>query len=146
MTRTGSIRTETADDGSDPSSGRAFLYHVRYSRQPITAGNWLLANKASGAPTPGDPNTTQSMTVSNLRCGTTYYFRMKAFDEWGNGPLSNQVSTTTNAPLCTVNYCKSILERCTYTSTCGDGNCCFYLCDFDETCLTIDSPPPNACQ
>ncbi len=137
--------TATADDGSDPNSGATTLNQLRYSTSTITSGNWLLAKRLGGLSAPGDPNSAESTTVDGLACNTTYYFALKSFDEWGNGPLSNVVSRSTSAPLCTVSFCAYEERRCTWSGQCGPGDCCVYTCHFDETCTGADTCPTNAC-
>ena len=48
---------------------------------------FAAATQVSGEPTPVLAGTTQSMTVTGLTTGTTYFFVMKAADEAGNGPI-----------------------------------------------------------
>jgi chitodextrinase len=81
--------------GNDGFTGRADSYEVRYSRNPITAGNWNQAAVASGAPNPDEAGTMQEMTVTDLLPGRSYFFAMKAKDESSNvSLLSNNAFTS----------------------------------------------------
>jgi len=134
--------TATADDGStgDPAT----FNQVRVSQTSIADPNaWLRAAPAASAPVPAAPGTMQSMVFGGLKPSTTYYFRMRSFDEWGNGPMSNQVTTTTHA-LCTASYCEEEERRC-YSTGCGPASCCNYTCFFDPGCAAPDPCPPEAC-
>jgi len=140
-----SITLEWTATGDDGAVGQASLYHLRYSLNPINESNWLLATKATGVPAPAVQGTGEYFTVGNLACGTTYYFALKAFDEWGNGPLSNVKSATTRAPLCPQSYCSGEEMRCSWEGTCGAGGCCVYECHPDPSCLGPDPCPSGAC-
>lgn len=89
--------TATADDGSDPASGPAYLYDVRYLvDETITEGNWENANQAEGEPVPQSPGSSESYTISGLVGNTTYYLALKVADDVGNFcALSNVVTATT---------------------------------------------------
>jgi len=85
--------------GDDSNSGTATSYDIRYSTITITNANWDSASKVIGIPTPLPAGSTQSITISNLSYGTTYYFAIKSSDEISNeSELSNIASQTTNAP------------------------------------------------
>lgn len=88
--------TATGDDGED---GTANFYEVRYSTSPITEDSWPAATRAGNEPVPAASGSAQSMEVRNLASSTTYFFAIRAFDEWGNpGPLSNIATGTTLPP------------------------------------------------
>ncbi|MEY4744321.1 MAG: hypothetical protein RL272_266 [Candidatus Parcubacteria bacterium] len=78
--------------GDDNAVGTAASYDIRYSTSPITAANFAGAAQASGEPAPAVAGTSQSMTVSGLAAGTTYFFAMKTSDEAPN------VSAISNVP------------------------------------------------
>ena len=146
----GSISIQWSSTGDDGTSGSAILYEVRTSTSTISSGNWLMATRAFNEPTP-DPNSgvTESMTVANLAAGTAYYVAVRAFDEWGNGPLSNVISCRSRGA-CQSSFCKAsgeIFKRCTFNNTYGSGcnGCCQYTCVVDETCEEADPCPSNAC-
>jgi subtilisin family serine protease len=82
--------------GDDGANGTATSYHLRYSEQPISEADFDAATLASGVPSPQVAGTPESFTVDGLRARTTYFFAIKAVDEWGNrGPISNVPSATT---------------------------------------------------
>jgi subtilisin family serine protease len=84
--------TATGDDGA---TGRATSYEIRYSTAPIDETNWPGATLVPG-PDPLVAGSPQSFEVGGLAFGTTYYFAIKAFDEFNNaGPLSNVATGTT---------------------------------------------------
>jgi Putative Ig domain./Fibronectin type III domain. len=76
--------------GDDGATGTAASYDIRYSTAAINDANWASATQASGEPTPLVAGTSQTMTVSGLTAGQTYYFAMKTSDEVPNtSGLSN---------------------------------------------------------
>jgi subtilisin family serine protease len=88
--------TATGDDGS---VGTATYYEVRYSTSPIDETNFDAAARAGNEPTPAPSGTPESMELGGLEASTTYYFAVKAFDEWGNpSPISNIAMGTTLPP------------------------------------------------
>lgn len=88
--------TATGDDGA---SGTASSYDVRYSLSPIDTNNFDSAGQAAGEPRPQPAGSPETMTVTGLNYNSTYYFALKARDEWGNAsPLSNEASGATLGP------------------------------------------------
>jgi fibronectin type III domain protein len=84
--------------GDDGSTGTATTYDIRYSTSTINDGNWAAATAVTGEPTPSVAGTSESMTVSGLTAGTTYYFAVKTSDEVPNeSSLSNVASGTTSS-------------------------------------------------
>jgi len=84
--------------GDDGSVGTATSYDARYSTSNITDANWAAATQATGEPTPQVVGSAESMTISNLSQGITYYFAIKAADEAGNeGGLFSVPSLVTNS-------------------------------------------------
>jgi hypothetical protein len=82
--------------GNDGFTGTAAAYDVRWSTQLITAATFASATVASGPPTPGVAGTPQSLVVSALSPGTSYYFALMARDGAGNwSALSTVASATT---------------------------------------------------
>ena len=64
----------------------------------INDGNWASATQVTGEPTPAAAGTNQSMVVSGLSAGTTYYFAIKTSDEMPNtSAISNSPSGTTTS-------------------------------------------------
>lgn len=137
--------TATGDDGT---TGTATLYQVRYSTSTITESGFYLADKADDVPAPASQGSTETYDLQGLSQGTVYYIGLKAFDEWGNGPLSNVVSCRTDGGVCTQSFCKAVGEtfkRCTHSSSYGTCGCCEYSCTIDETCTEADPCPPQTC-
>ncbi len=85
--------------GDDGNTGTAAQYEVRYSSAgPINSETaWLAATPVTGEPAPQPAaGTVQTMTVSGLLTGTTYWFALKTADERPNwSGLSNSPSGTT---------------------------------------------------
>ena len=83
--------------GDDGSTGTASTYDIRYSTSAaITEGTWAAATQVTGEPTPSVAGSSESMTVSGLTAGTTYYFALKTSDEVPNiSSISNSPSETT---------------------------------------------------
>ncbi|MFZ2882701.1 MAG: hypothetical protein WA019_06530, partial [Candidatus Moraniibacteriota bacterium] len=85
--------------GDDVNVGTATTYDIRYSTSIITESNWAGATQVTGEPIPQIAGTNQSMTVSGLSYGTTYFFAMKTSDEMPNiSGISNVVNVATNIP------------------------------------------------
>lgn len=82
--------------GDDGSIGTAASYDVRGSTSPITAANFSSAGMvADTPPNPAVAGTNQSMTVTGLSPGITYYFAIKTSDDAPNtSAISNVVSGT----------------------------------------------------
>jgi subtilisin family serine protease/glutamine cyclotransferase len=70
--------------GDDLSTGRASYYDVRYSFSPIDIDNFNSAYEAFGEPNPQPAGSTETFVVIDLNFDTTYYFAIKAYDEWNN--------------------------------------------------------------
>jgi len=84
--------------GDDSLLGTASQFDLRYSTSPITAANFNSAARFTGMPAPAAPGTSQSVVVTGLNPGTTYYFNLKTADDVPNWSLvSNPVSKTTAA-------------------------------------------------
>jgi hypothetical protein len=77
--------------GADAGEGTASKYIVRYAEAAIeTEFGWTMATDVDNEPTPQSAGSTESMTVSGLTPGETYYFAIRAEDEDGNiSGLSN---------------------------------------------------------
>jgi len=78
--------------GDDSTVGRASSYDVRYSFSPVNSGNFDSAFQVLGEPKPQPAGSSESFTVTGLDFNTTYYFAVRAFDEW------NQPSGVSNCP------------------------------------------------
>lgn len=87
-----SVTLEWTAPGDDGMTGRATRYDIRYWTLPLTETFFPLAITVPGVPTPANPGTLQSMTISGLTPGTTYYFALKTVDDAGNwSSMSNVV-------------------------------------------------------
>lgn len=85
--------------GDDGNVGTSSIYDLRYATASITEENWASATPVSGEPAPRIAGSLESMTVTGLNPGTTYYFSMKTRDEVPNrSGLSNVASVTTHDP------------------------------------------------
>src|SRR5436309_11560741 len=74
-------------------------YDVRYPTSPIAESDFRQAGRATRPPAPGNPGSHETMEVGGLAAATTYFFAVKALDEWGNpGPLGGTASGTTLPP------------------------------------------------
>ena len=87
--------TATGDDGT---MGTAYLYDIRYAKEPITEANWEIASKASSEPIPQAAGFPETFTLTGLSQGTTYYVALKAADEAGGYSSLSSVATGTTAP------------------------------------------------
>ena len=77
--------TATGDDGTD---GTASSYEVRYSTAPIDDDELGDGRAGPERRRPRPPRAApRAWRCAGLDADTTYYFAIKAFDEWGNaGP------------------------------------------------------------
>jgi parallel beta-helix repeat protein len=89
--------TAVADNGTDPLSGNASYYDIRYIvDNPVTDLNWISATQAVGEPVPGASGSPESYEVQGLISGITYYFAVITGDEVPNlSPISNTPFATT---------------------------------------------------
>ncbi len=103
-TTNGAVNLSWTAPGNDGTVGTATSYLVRYSTSAINSeGAWSSATiVTTGIPTPAASGTAQSMSVSGLTSGTTYYFAVRAQDAVPNlGDLSNSpsaVASTITSP------------------------------------------------
>jgi subtilisin family serine protease len=82
---------------ADSGNGSASSYDVRYSTSPINEGNFTSATPAPNPPSPGPAGSTETLTITGLTPGTTYYFAVKSADFFGNtSGISNVVEQATN--------------------------------------------------
>jgi hypothetical protein len=86
--------------GDDGNVGTANQYDIRYAAAPIVdEAGWTAATQVTGEPNPAIAGTVQTMQVNGLVHSTTYYFSIRAKDEYGNqGGLSNSPDGTTMGP------------------------------------------------
>jgi N-acetylneuraminic acid mutarotase len=84
--------------GDDGDVGTASQYDIRYSESAITEANFSSATKVANPPKPQPAGSKETLVVTSLLAGTTYYFAIKTADEALNwSPMSNvaMVKTTT---------------------------------------------------
>ena len=89
--------TAPGDDGMD---GTASRYEIRYSSSgPIDSTNWDAATVVANPPTPQPAGSPEVFTIGGLDAATTYWFALRAYDEYGNASgVSNSPSGTTLDP------------------------------------------------
>jgi hypothetical protein len=93
---TNSITLQWTATGDDGTSGKAFLYDIRMSPDPITADNFDTAIPVNNDISPADPGNPESFTVKDLDFSTKYYFGLKVRDRQFNfSGLSNVVNAST---------------------------------------------------
>lgn len=81
--------------GDDGATGQASRYELRISSAPIDSANFDAATPVT-VPSPGTAGTHESAEISGLLFSSTYYFALRAVDDFGNpGALSNSASVTT---------------------------------------------------
>jgi hypothetical protein len=85
--------------GDDGNAGTAASYDLRISTDLIAETNWLAATSISGLPAPLPVGSTQSLILTGLQPGTTYYFALKASDLANNVSLLSDVASGTTAGL-----------------------------------------------
>ncbi|MBI5883331.1 MAG: PKD domain-containing protein [Elusimicrobia bacterium] len=79
---TGQIALSWTSVGDDAGVGTAMSYDLRIATHPIS--EFLKAARIAGTPAPASGGTSQSMVLSGLEEGTTYYLALKAQDELMN--------------------------------------------------------------
>ena len=80
----GTVDLSWTAPGGDGATGTASAYIVRYHTAPITETIWTAATDVTGEPVPSIAGSPETMTVSGLVAGQTYYFALKAQDEVPN--------------------------------------------------------------
>jgi subtilisin family serine protease len=89
------VWTATGDDGG---AGRAKRYDLRLATAPIDTSNFASATPVTIAP-PAAAGTPEHARVYGLAPQTTYWFALRASDEFGNaGEMSNLASGSTLEP------------------------------------------------
>ncbi len=84
--------------GDDWDIGTASGYDLRIAgtREELFDNRWDAASQVEGEPLPQPTGSAEAMTISGLEPGTTYFARIRAEDEQGNGTRSNiaEIRTT----------------------------------------------------
>lgn len=84
--------------GDNEDIGVASQYDLRYSKSPITSGNFATADRAGVSQTIAAPSQPQSTTVYGLNPSTVYYFALNVADEVPNwSGISNVATGATKA-------------------------------------------------
>ncbi len=90
---TGSVLLTWTATGDDGTTGSANGYDLRYSMSAIDQSNFLQAQQAKQTMAPKPSGQSESLAVSGLIPGQTYYFALLASDESSNNsPVSNCAS------------------------------------------------------
>lgn len=82
--------TEESFDANWTESTGATTYFLDVNESPDFTGTWVLNNYEVG-------DVTTYSVESNLICGTTYYYRLRAGNSFGTGPNSNVIGLETEA-------------------------------------------------
>lgn len=92
-----SVTLEWTAPGDDGAEGRAAQYDLRFADTAKQIDDWEGA-RSFQAPAPAAAGTAQSVVVTGLRAGVTYYFRIAAGDEVPNWAApSNRAQGTTSS-------------------------------------------------
>ena len=97
----GEILLSWTAPGDDGSEGTAVSYEIRMSSAEITQSNWDNAEVVDHLLSPDEGGETQSLTISGLTPGETYYFAITATDEV---PLTSAVSNSASAAASIADY------------------------------------------
>lgn len=93
----GKVDLTWAATGDDGAVGTAYSYIIKYSLSSINAGNFDSATSYSQTWGPQVTGTTETQTVDGLSSGITYYFSVKACDEYNNcGAFGNTISAVSS--------------------------------------------------
>jgi hypothetical protein len=94
-----SVRLNWLATGDDGAVGNAANYEIRFSTSPITAANFSAATLAANVPGGLPSGAGMSTNVVGLVPATTYYFAIRAFDDFSNtSPITSLSPVTTGAP------------------------------------------------
>jgi subtilisin family serine protease len=106
--------TAKGDDGD--STGRAYLYDLRYRTDgPVTSNNWATSTRFAPTAGPGLPASTESIAVTGLREGTKYYFGLMVADELGRySSMTTGEATTKKEPTAFSSECVDSLTSSSY--------------------------------
>src|SRR3989339_615542 len=82
---TNSITLFWTSVGDDGTTGTATSYDIRYiTGTAVTSSNWNTAVQCTGEPAPKANGNSETFTVTGLAVDTTYYFSIKAADDYSN--------------------------------------------------------------
>lgn len=81
----GQIDLRWTAPGDDGMIGQAELYDIRYDTDALSEQTWSQATRVIPSPSPRPAGSSESLTLSGLIPGTTYYVGIKVYDEVGNG-------------------------------------------------------------
>ncbi len=82
--------------GDNGLIGSAVRYDLRYTTSSLSEANWSTAAIVTSLPAPKSPGGRDTVVVTGLTPGTTYYFGLKTGDKFSNwSELSNVISRTT---------------------------------------------------
>jgi hypothetical protein len=91
-----SINLSWTAPGDDGAAGTATVYDLRVSSAHIKETNWAIATQVNGEPVPAAAGALESLSVTGLLCGRSYYFAIKTTDDAANtSPLSNVIRKRT---------------------------------------------------
>jgi subtilisin family serine protease len=94
-----SVPLQWTASGEDGPTGIVSGYEIRYATFVITEDNFDTATRSTARPEPHPPGSQEQALVAGLDFSTTYYFALRALDEYGNqSPISNVASATTLGP------------------------------------------------
>jgi len=92
------VTLQWTSPGGDGDSGIVYQYQIKYDTVAITDVNWDSAMLYSCEHTIDSAGVIDTLKVSGLNSGTTYYFAIKSSDELNNlSEISNVVSATTRS-------------------------------------------------
>lgn len=100
----GTVELSWTAPGDDATAGTASTYIVRYNTKVITETNWSSSSDVTGEPSPSAAGTVESMTVTGLAPGGTYYFAIKTEDEVPN------VSAISNSPSAAAQFSSNVVH------------------------------------
>jgi hypothetical protein len=81
--------------GDDGNIGQADVYDIRYNTVSITNANWGQCTPINNEPDPQVGGSAETVTISGLTEGVTYYFAIKTYDEVPNYSYLSNIATCT---------------------------------------------------
>ena len=97
---TGEVNLDWIAPGDNGNTGTATEYILRYADTAIDSESaWNSASEVTGEPVPQIAGSAETLTVSDLTPGETYYFALRTMDSDANlSELSNSPSAVAKAP------------------------------------------------